>query len=158
MLVQEKVPDTTIDACPHCSSPLTKDLHICDPEPHRPVLYGNDGWLGLFMLTTLIRFVVFIFHLVEALTTRAPLSSQIIAAAISSALAGLCLTAAYKLWRYSPSAPKWCKILLFATIAIGLLLVIPRPHSDVSQLLYGVIWLLYFYKSKRVQNTFPKVM
>ncbi|MGC2704801.1 MAG: hypothetical protein WA361_09840 [Candidatus Acidiferrales bacterium] len=70
------------------------------------------------------------------------------------ALGILCLVAGIQLFRLKAVGVKLAKIAEGSTIAISILALLVSPTLGIRGIVGGAIWLMYFYKSVRVRNTY----
>jgi len=69
-------------------------------------------------------------------------------------IAGYFFYTGWLLRKLDKKGVKLAKIGEAASIVIGVLLLFVAPGMGIRAIVGGTIWLLYFYKSKRVKNTY----
>jgi hypothetical protein len=110
-------------------------------------LTGIGGWLSLRIFAYI--FLVpaqAVYYLLQA---EVPLSHF-----LEATLGILCFVAGVQLFRLKPVGVKLAKVAEGATIVIGILILLVDPTAGIRTIVGGTIWLMYFYKSVRVQNTY----
>lgn len=115
---------------------------------------GVGGWLAYFIIGTAI------FALISFFTSFSNFTSWNL---IDMGIAVYALYTCYLLAKIKPGALRNIKIVLIIYTAVNLLLIFVDPSSattseginnPVRNLIVNLIWLAYFYKSKRVKATY----
>lgn len=113
-------------------------------------LKGVCGWLLFYVVVFIIDLILLIFY-----TTSE--SFDIISSVFFWAIGIFSLIL---IFRHSPKAPLWNLIYLWATVATIILYYLfdlswgYSGFDLIGSLIYSLIWIMYWRKSKRVKNTF----
>lgn len=120
-------------------------------------LKGIGGWLAFFVGTSFIRTALWSVQAVAIFSnhTWSP-AVQIVTFLIYASVATVTGIAAFKLYKLRPNAVRWAKICIWVAMVFGLLMLLNGTPSGAPAIIFGGLWLAYFYKSRRVANTFPR--
>lgn len=119
---------------------------------------GVRGWLALFYFGLFVGAIGNVFYVFQ--------TADSLSAVIDAVLCIYSVYILYLLAKIKPNAVKQTKLFLTAMAVVGtimsLLIYISNPNTDVSSAqgpwirmaFWGVVWLVYFFKSKRVKATY----
>ena len=121
-------------------------------------LKGVKGWLALFCFGLFAGVIGNAFYAFQAPDSLSAIIDTV-----------FCIYSAYILYllaKIKPNAVKQTKVFLTAMVVVGtvmsILIFISDPNTDVSNVqgpwirmaFWGVVWSVYFFKSKRVKATY----
>ena len=110
-------------------------------------LTGIAGWLSF-------RILVYIFFVPLQTVYYLSQPTDLLAHFLEAALGILCFVAGVQLFRLKPIGVKLAKIAEGFSIVIGMLALLVDPTMGIRVIIGGAIWLMYFYKSVRIKNTY----
>lgn len=119
----------------------------CEAQHPRPELKGVDGWLAWRIFGYMV--ILPIMCLLEIF--KSPTAPVVL---IELVIGYYFFYTGLLLWKLKAKGVKLAKIGEGTCIVLGLLLLMVDPKLGVQMAVGGVIWLSYFQKSKRVQNTY----
>lgn len=117
--------------------------------------YGVSGWLGLFV------FGLGLGGVISIISSFAMDFSAL--SLIDVAIGAYAIYTCYLLIKIKSNAVKNTKIILFIYLITNLLWLVVEPESVASEdsysnpargLVFSIVWLLYFFLSSRVKNTY----